>query len=275
MLGLMNADGTGRVTLLPGASNPDLSPDNSTILFQSGISLWTYNRLTQTSQQLTFGTIDSRPRYSPDGSKIVFERISDGFQIYVMNSDGTGQTRLSKNEGWDTAPAWSPDGTKILFTGLRIGDSALYVMNADGSNPTRVTAGSNGVWRAVPTTPVIFTEADANNVAAAVNSVTFLRGPFQILDAHNFSTDGHTRIILFTSNLAMFSPPIPSTSTLSVQANGVNLPVEKVGPVAGVTGMSGSYIIVRLPDGLPTGNLSLTVTARGLTSAVTTLPIGP
>ena len=171
-------------------------------------------------------------------------------------------------------PAWSPDGTKILFAGLRIGESALYVMNGDGSNVTRVTAGSDGVWRAVPTTPVISTEAGSNNITA-VNSVTFLRGPFQILDPHNFSTDGHTRIILFTSNLAMFSPPIPSASILSVQANGLNLPVEKVGPVTGVTGMSGSYIIVRLPDGLPTGDLSLTVTARGLTSAVTILPIGP
>jgi len=276
MLGIMNADGTGRFTLsFSGAANPDWSPDNSTLVFQSGISLWTYNRLTQTSRQLTFGVIDSRPRYSPDGSKIVFERISDSaLQIYVMNSDGTNQTRLSKNSGWDTAPAWSPDGTKILFTGLRLGENALYVMNADGSNPTRVTAGTDGVWRAVPTTPVIFTETGSNN-AASVNSVTFLRGPFQILDAHNFSTDGHTRITLFTSNLEMFSPLIPPTSMLSVQANGINLPVEKVGAVEGVIGMSGSYIVVRLPDGFPSGDLSLTVTARGLTSAVAILPIAP
>ena len=274
--GIMNVDGTGRFILsFSGAANPDWSPDNSTLVFQSGISIWTYNRLTQTSKQLTFGTIDSRPRYSPDGSKIVFERISDSaFQIYVMNSDGSNQTRLSKNAGWDTAPTWSPDGTKILFTGLRNTENALYVMNADGSNQTRVTAGSDGVWRAVPTTPIIFNETGSNN-AASVNSVTFLRGPFQILDAHNFSTDGHTRIILFTSNLEMFSPLIPPTSMLSVQANGVNLPVENVGAVTGVTGLNGSYIVVRLPDGLPAGNLSLTVTARGLTSAVAILPIGP
>jgi hypothetical protein len=181
---------------------------------------------------------------------------------------------LSNLSGWDTAPAWSPDGTKILFTSLRNNETALYLMNPDGSNVTRVTAGSDGVWRAVPTTPVIFTETGSNN-AAAVNSVTLLRGPFQILDAHNFSSDGHTRITLFTSNLEMFSPLIPPTSMLSVQANGINLPVEKVGSVAGVTGMSGSYIVVRLPDELPTGNLSLTVTARGLTSAVAILPIGP
>jgi Tol biopolymer transport system component len=275
MIGLMNADGTGRVTLLPGAANPDWSPDNSTLLFQSGISLWTYNRATQTTQQLTFATIDSRPRYSPDGAKIVFERIRDSaLQIYVMNSDGSNQTRLSNLSGWDLAPAWSPDGTKILFTSTRNNETALYVMSPDGSNVTRVTAGSDAVWRAVPTIPVVATEAGSNNVVA-VNSVTFLSGPFQILDAHNFSTDGHTRLILFTSNLAMFSPPLPSTSILSVAANGVNLPVERVGPLTGVTGISGSFIVVRLPDQLPTGNLSLTVTARGVTSAATILPIGP
>jgi len=154
MLGFVNADGTRRFTLFSGASNPDWSPNSSTLVVQSGISIWTYNRVTQTSQQLTFGTIDSRPRYSPDGSKVVFERIRDSaFQIYVMNSDGSNQTRLSKLVGSDTAPAWSPDGTKILFTSTRDGPTnpALYVMNVDGSNPTRVTAGSDGVWRSTST----------------------------------------------------------------------------------------------------------------------------
>lgn len=151
---------------------------------------------------------------------------------------------------------------------------ALYVMNTDGSTPTRVTAGSDGVWRTIPTAPLIYTEEGTTN-AVAVNSVTFLRGPFQTLDSHNFSLDGHARIMLFTSSLGVITPPIPGMATLSVQANGVNLPVENVGPMTGVTGMNSSYIIVRLPDELPTGNLSLTVTLRGVTSGVATLPIVP
>jgi len=140
-----------------------------------------------------------------------------------------------------------------------------------------VTDGSDGVWRpslTVPATPVIFTEEGTAN-AAAFTSVTSLRGPFKILDSHNFSVDGRTRIVLLTSNLGIISPPIPQTSTLSVQANGVNLPVENVGPITGVAGLNSSYIIVRLPDGLPTGNLSLTVTLRGVTSAAAILPIAP
>lgn len=152
---------------------------------------------------------------------------------------------------------------------------ALYVMNADGSNPTRLTTGSAGVWRQTPSAPMIYAEEGAENAAAAVNSVTYVRAPFHILDPHNFSVDGHTRVTLLTSSLGLTSPPIPLTSTLSVQANGVNLPVESVGPLTGVPGLSGSYITVRLPDGLPAGDLALTVTLRGLTSGPRILRIAP
>ncbi|HIM55935.1 MAG TPA: translocation protein TolB, partial [Candidatus Latescibacteria bacterium] len=34
----------------------------------------------------------------------------DIFDIYVMNADGTGQTRLTDNLAWDESPSWSPDG---------------------------------------------------------------------------------------------------------------------------------------------------------------------
>ena len=277
-ISIMNADGTGRFPLLifQGASSPDFHPDGWTLVFELVNSIWTYNRLTQTGLRLTNGTIDFRPHFSPDGTKIVFQSARDGQpEIYVMNADGSGQTRLTNNSAWDTAPVWSPDGTKILFTSLRDGpmSPALYLMNADGSNQTRVTDGSDGVWRTIPTAPVIYTE-DGTGKAAALRSPTFVRGPFQIRDPL-FSVDGQARLILFTSSLGLVSPPVPATSILSVQANGINLPVENVGPVTGVSGLNSSYIVVRLPNGLPTGNLSLTVTLRGLTSASTILPIVP
>ncbi|HEX6045885.1 MAG TPA: S8 family serine peptidase [Pyrinomonadaceae bacterium] len=278
-ISIMKPDGTGRfpLAIFSGAANPDWHPDGWTLTFELVNSIWNYNMLTQTGLRLTNLTGDSRPRYSPDGSKIVFQSTRDGqSEIYVMNGDGSSPTRLTNNPALDTAPSWSPDGTKILFTSLRDDpmNPALYVMNADGSNQTRLTTGSDGVWRPSPGAPVIFMQEGTAN-AAAINSVTFVRGPFKILDSNNFSLDGHTRVMLFTSSLGIISPPIPSTSTLSVQANGVNLPVENVGPVTGVSGMSGSFIVVRLPDGLPSGNLSLTVTLNGAASAARILQIAP
>jgi uncharacterized protein (TIGR03437 family) len=281
-LAIMNADGTGRSPIqITGSSDPDWSPDGSTLVFSiNGNNIWTYNRFTQTQLRLTDATGDSHPHYSPDGTKIVFHSRRDlqDEEIYVMNADGSGQTQLTDNGVMDISPVWSPDGTKILFTSLRDGpmNAALYIMNADGSNPTRVTAGTQGAWRVNPAsaTPVVFTEQGTGD-AAAINSVTYVRGPFKILDPHNFSSDGHTRITLFTSNLGLNSPPIPETSTLSVKANGINLPVEYVGPSTGVQGMNGSYIIVKLPDGLPTGDLSLTITVNGVTSQAATLRVVP
>ncbi|MGZ5436746.1 MAG: Calx-beta domain-containing protein [Pyrinomonadaceae bacterium] len=113
------------------------------------------------------------------------------------------------------------------------------------------------------TPPVILLEEGTTNRAAALDAITWLKAPFKVLNFFNFTSDNHTRVMLFTSDLAMTQP---DSSQLTVRAGGVALTVENVGPIAGVTGMSASYIIVRLPDGLPSGDLPVVVTLRGLAS---------
>ena len=81
--------------------------------------------------------------------EIAFESERDGNrEIYVMNTDGTSQTRLTNNPAWDTSPVWSPDGTKIAFYSDSDGNYEIYVMNADGTSPTRLT--NNPAWDADP-----------------------------------------------------------------------------------------------------------------------------
>jgi len=44
---------------------------------------------------------------------------ANGYEIYVMNADGTEQTRLTNDPALDSSPSWSPDGQKIAFLSNR------------------------------------------------------------------------------------------------------------------------------------------------------------
>ena len=81
--------------------------------------------------------------------KIAFGSSRTGTeQIFVMNADGTGQTRLSNNAFNDGVPSWSPDGTKIAFHSLRTGNVQIFVMNADGTGQTNLS--NNAFFNASP-----------------------------------------------------------------------------------------------------------------------------
>ncbi len=73
-------------------------------------------------------------------AKIAFRSLRDGnSEIYVMNADGSGVTRLTNNPADDLQPAWSTDRRKIAFVSKRDGNYEIYVMNADGSGQTNLT----------------------------------------------------------------------------------------------------------------------------------------
>ena len=62
------------------------------------------------------------PVWSPDGRRIAFtSRPDDNSEIYVVNADGSGQRRLTRNAAGDFGPTWSPDGRKIAFERLSVG----------------------------------------------------------------------------------------------------------------------------------------------------------
>ncbi len=101
-------------------------------------------------QQLTAQVGDGSPVFSPDGQYLAFSsgRGGDGYDIYRLNADGSGQVRLTQTPLWvavtpegqghqwsNVSPAWSPDGTQIAFLTNRTGRWEVWVMNADGGNP--------------------------------------------------------------------------------------------------------------------------------------------
>jgi TolB protein len=86
--------------------------------------------------------INTAPSFSPDGGRIAFESDRGGSQqIYVMNADGSGQTRISFGNGRYSTPVWSPDGQHIAFTKQAEGRFAIGVMKPDGSGERILTEG--------------------------------------------------------------------------------------------------------------------------------------
>lgn len=100
--------------------------------------------------------------YSPNGARILFNRVSDNNPhiLFAVNPDGTGLLQLSPsdlsvvdNEFFDSVSAdWSPDGSRVAFAAAwRDGHgrgTALYVVNADGSSLHRVTPAGVGALSA-------------------------------------------------------------------------------------------------------------------------------
>ena len=87
----------------------------------------------------------SNPSWSADSKRLAFQSNRDGNdEIYVVNADGSGLTRLTNHPASDGHPTWSPDNKRLAFESNRDGKFQLYVVNADGSNATRITdAGEN------------------------------------------------------------------------------------------------------------------------------------
>jgi dipeptidyl aminopeptidase/acylaminoacyl peptidase len=154
-------DGSQRTRIVDRGEDPVWSPDGTKIAYVTpsthGPSQLVIVNADGTGATTPTGTDDQEfePSWSPDGTKIAFTSHVPrgqfvGFEIFVMNIDGTGRTQITDSRadgvGFNASePSWSPDGTRIAFTrtisqaGNQPLDEEIYVMNADGSNLVRLT----------------------------------------------------------------------------------------------------------------------------------------
>lgn len=124
----------GRPTVPVGS--PD-AVENGDLLFAADLhSAWHVYAVdpdTGETRELTDGVRDYGSDWSPDGTRIVYDRETpDTSEIVVADADGSDPVAIAEG----AAPAWSPDGTRIAYSGP---GGAIWVVNADGTDPHPVT----------------------------------------------------------------------------------------------------------------------------------------
>jgi len=134
---------------------PVSSPDGTRIAFATSSPSSTESHIVVMNAdgthrvQVTNGSgVDRHPDWSPDGTRLVFQRgdSNSGGDVYVVDLETTATTRLTKGAATDQQPTWSPDGKHLAYASNRGGSSDLWIMDADGSNPQQITTNRTDDW---------------------------------------------------------------------------------------------------------------------------------
>jgi Tol biopolymer transport system component len=148
---------TGRETrLVENAFNPAYSPDGARLAFDASFAgarrIWIADSSGRNPRQVTSDSseavVHTGPRWSPDGSRLVFRRIEKiKSDIVVVELASQRLTRITDDNVLDMDPVWARDQQQIYFASSRGGGLNLWRVPVDPDGrpagpPVQLTTGA-------------------------------------------------------------------------------------------------------------------------------------
>ena len=113
----------------------DVSPDGQTLVFDFLGDLYTLPITGGTASPLTRGmAFDGQPRFSPDGTRVVFTSDrsgGEGIHIISLDKSDTVQVTQGKSSSYQS-PEWTPDGDYVIATKQTPGQGKLWLYHVHG-----------------------------------------------------------------------------------------------------------------------------------------------
>ena len=128
--------------LTSGPMDPAPSPKGGEILFAAKGWLWLMDLSSANAKRITSsGGMDSRPEWSPDGSKIAFVRDDgSGLKIIELELSNMEERVLVQEDAINLDPSYSPDGSLIYYASSVDKSIDLWKINVDAGAKEKITS---------------------------------------------------------------------------------------------------------------------------------------
>jgi TolB protein len=131
--------------LTSGPSSLAWSPDSSELIYSMAGSLWRQKIVSSAAviagasaapgvaQQLTLGSYDYQPDWSPDGRWVIYSSYrNDAMELWILDLGSGVAKSLFANGAVNLEPRFSPDGRRIVFASTQF-NKRFHIFTADFS----------------------------------------------------------------------------------------------------------------------------------------------